>query len=54
MTMSFKSPAKGIPADLKQNDRVSFTFFENKEGTFEIDSIAKLNESAPPPPERAP
>ncbi len=54
MTMSFKSPAKGIPADLKPNDRVSFTFFENKEGMFEIDSITRVDENAPAHVEHAP
>ena len=43
MTMNFKSPAKGLPAGTRSGERVSFSFFENKDGSYELDSLAQLD-----------
>jgi Cu(I)/Ag(I) efflux system membrane fusion protein len=47
MTMSFKLPAQGVPADLKIGDRVRFSFTES-DGRFQISSIARVRSSAQP------
>jgi Cu(I)/Ag(I) efflux system membrane fusion protein len=44
MTMSFKAPAKGLPAGLKVGDRISFSFASAEQGDLRIDSIATLDE----------
>jgi Cu(I)/Ag(I) efflux system membrane fusion protein len=42
MTMSFSSPASGLPADLAVGDDVSFAFSDAGNGIFRIDSITKV------------
>lgn len=43
MTMSFSTPAKGLPPDLKVGDRVSFSFTQPEPGSFRIESIVLLD-----------
>ena len=45
MTMSFKPPAKGVSAELKVGDHVSFSFAESEQGGFQIDSIVQLDDA---------
>jgi Cu(I)/Ag(I) efflux system membrane fusion protein len=48
MTMGFKPPAQGVPKDLKVGDRVSFSFAAREGGSFQLESIAALDQSAAP------
>lgn len=45
MTMSFGSPAKGLPSGLKSGDRVRFSFAALGQGGYQITSIAVLDEA---------
>lgn len=48
MTMSFKSPAAGLPTGLKVGDFVSFSFAEVQPGSYQIQSITMLDEKGAP------
>jgi membrane fusion protein, copper/silver efflux system len=48
MTMTFKEPQGGLPADLKVGDRVSFSFIESSPGTYRIERLARLDEEQQP------
>jgi Cu(I)/Ag(I) efflux system membrane fusion protein len=50
MTMSFKSPEKGLPGGLEVGDRVSFSFMEMQPGSYQIESITMLDEARPAEP----
>ena len=45
MTMTFVCPAKAPASDIRVGQRVSFTFFSNAEGQFEIAKITALGET---------
>jgi Cu(I)/Ag(I) efflux system membrane fusion protein len=47
MTMTFVCPAKAPASDIRAGQLVSFSFFRNAEGKFEIAKITGLDESAP-------
>lgn len=47
MTMLFKLPASGLPADLKVGDRVTFSFAQSPDGGYRLYSIAKIAEQTP-------
>jgi Cu(I)/Ag(I) efflux system membrane fusion protein len=40
MTMPFKAPKSGLPRNLEVGDRVSFEFFIDKSGAFELSWLA--------------
>jgi Cu(I)/Ag(I) efflux system membrane fusion protein len=45
MTMPFKAPAKGVPAELGVGDRVSFSFAQGEQGGFQIDSLTVMEKA---------
>jgi Cu/Ag efflux protein CusF len=47
MTMTFECPANVPASEIRAGQRVSFSFFRNRAGEFEIAKIAPLDESAP-------
>ena len=48
MTMGFKAPARGFPRELKPGDQVSFAFSAQAGGSFQIESITRLEPSGTP------
>jgi Cu(I)/Ag(I) efflux system membrane fusion protein len=52
MTMGFKTPAAGLPKEIKTGDRVSFEFRPTKDGKFELQAITPL--APAPKPGRQP
>jgi Cu(I)/Ag(I) efflux system membrane fusion protein len=53
MTMGFKLPATGLPQGVAVGSRVSFEIRPNKDGTFQITSIAPVQSSSTAPTDAA-
>ena len=48
MTMEFKTPAAGLPKNIRQGDTVTFEFKQGKNGQFELTTISPLVQPATP------